>query len=476
MAEITNQDQPGEVIPDQDLPELDRLHITTHLFTSLPLLRDLLITETSQVQDHTVEDCLPLLSGENDQAKFSFNQHGIPWLNRDGHISFSHKCLRNLPSGYVAADASRPWMLYWALTGLYILGEDVSQYRDRVVNTLAPMQNPGGGFGGGHGHMSHAASSYAAVLSLILVGGENALNLIDRKKLWHWLGELKQPNGGFQVCIGGEEDVRGAYCSMVMISLLNLPLELPPTSKARTSKDDTFLTGLPEYLSRCQTFEGGLSESPGTEAHGAYAFCVLACLCVIGKPHEILKEYLDLPLLISWLSARQYAPEGGFSGRTNKLVDGCYSHWVGGCWPLIEAALNGPQPTDGPFNLKIPSLFSREGLIRYIMCCCQNEEGGGLRDKPSKYPDSYHSCYVLAGLSGAQHFHYFTEDGFKDFDGPLSFAFGWESVSASKGFPHPNENPVYDEDDTVNVVHPIFVIPAGLAEKTHRWFEERASF
>ena len=35
----------------------------------------------------------------------------------------------------------------------------------------------------------------------------------------------------------------------------------------------------------------------------------------------------------------QQTPEGGFSGRTNKLVDACYSWWVGGCWSLIEAAL-----------------------------------------------------------------------------------------------------------------------------------------
>ena len=30
--------------------------------------------------------------------------------------------------------------------------------------------------------------------------------------------------------------------------------------------------------------------------------------------------------------------EGGFQGRTNKLVDGCYSFWVGALLPLIQAA------------------------------------------------------------------------------------------------------------------------------------------
>lgn len=104
-------------------------------------------------------------------------------------------------------------------------------------------------------------------------------------------------------------------------------------------------------------------------------------------------SYLNLPRLISWLSARQYAPEGGFSGRTNKLVDGCYSHWVGGCWPLIEASLSGPQEgfaaAEAASVAKEESLFSRDGLIRYIMCCCQDlTRRGGLRDKPSKYETS----------------------------------------------------------------------------------------
>lgn len=92
---------------------------------------------------------------------------------------------------------------------------------------------------------------------------------------------------------------------------------------------------------------------------------------------------MDLPLLLSWLSARQYAPEGGFSGRTNKLVDGCYSHWVGSCWPLIQSALDGPQSTATPQSTSVGRLYSREGLTRYILACCQSKNGG-LRDKPGK--------------------------------------------------------------------------------------------
>jgi len=260
----------------------------------------------------------------------------------------------------------------------------------RVIATFRPCQTPTGGFGGGYGQLSHLASSYAALLSLVTVGGEETLDITDRRAMWHWLGRMKQLNGGFTMCEGGEQDVRGAYCAMVIVSLLNLPLELPPDSPARVKGDETFLTGLAEWVSRCQTYEGGIGAAPGNEAHGAYAFCALACLCVIGKPHETVNKYLNVPAFLQWLSSRQYAPEGGFAGRTNKLVDGCYSHWVGGCWALLEAALSAPaRPLNGLQSEETSGsalagyLWSREGLVRYILGCCQGKRGG-LRDKPSK--------------------------------------------------------------------------------------------
>jgi protein farnesyltransferase subunit beta len=202
--------------------------------------------------------------------------------------------------------------------------------------------------------------------------------------MWHWLGRLKQSDGGFRLCEGGEEDTRGAYCAMVLISLMNLPFELPPEAPARQNGLNAFGDGLGDYLSRCQTYEGGISAAPGNEAHGSYTFCALACLCLLGDPQDTLNEFMDLGLLLSWLSSRQYAPEGGFAGRTNKLVDGCYCHWVGGCWPLVQAALNGPQKTaDASGSAGLGSLYSTEGHTRYVLSCCQ-AESGGLRDKPSK--------------------------------------------------------------------------------------------
>ena len=52
-----------------------------------------------------------------------------------------------------------------------------------VIRTFRAAQNVTGGFGGGHGQASHIAPSYAVVLSLAMVGGADALDMIDRKAM-----------------------------------------------------------------------------------------------------------------------------------------------------------------------------------------------------------------------------------------------------------------------------------------------------
>lgn len=73
--------------------------------------------------------------------------------------------------------------------------------------------------------------------------------------------------------------------------------------------------------------------------------------------------------------------EGGFQGRTNKLVDGCYSFWQGASFPLINAILAKEKKY---FNSNNHWLFDQKALQEYILVCCQNPYGGFL-DKPKKY-------------------------------------------------------------------------------------------
>ncbi|KAA8894347.1 terpenoid cyclases/protein prenyltransferase alpha-alpha toroid [Sphaerosporella brunnea] len=437
---------------------------TPDVFSTLPVLRDTYITFTSTEQDNTVRKVIPLLSSRDDP---------LPNLKRKIHIEFLEAGLNEkLPSYMTVLDASRPWIIYWCLTGLSLLGVDVTIYRERVISSLTPLQNAIGGFGGSHGHMSHLAPSYAAVLSLATVGG-NALSLVDRRTMLKWLLSIKQPNGCFTVAVGGESDVRAIYCALTVISLLRLPVP------------KELIENTLEYLASCQTYEGGFAATPGgNEAHGGYTFCALAALCILLPPKK-LNETVDMPALVRWLSMRQYAPEGGLSGRTNKLVDGCYSTWIGGCWALIEAALGVDMP-----------LWSREGLIRYIMAATQCPYGG-LRDKPGKGADSYHTCYVLLGLGNAMYHHTFEETGEEaalEGEGlPLMAPFRWKGskvvpgvetlVEGFEGWPDMrfgDEAPVTVsgglKGDRVAMCHPIFNIRYEMVEEARRWGDGLVGF
>ncbi|KFY10576.1 hypothetical protein V492_04944 [Pseudogymnoascus sp. VKM F-4246] len=472
LEELSTDPESAEEEIWQDEPASPVIMATTYqipsLFTKEPPIHDLLSTETSEKQDEVVEICSPFLSAQSDQFSY-YNEHGVPHLLRQKHINFCHKQLGPLPAPFAKADAGRPWFFYWTLTALSALGEDVSQYRERLISTVAPLQNATGGFGGGHGQMSHLATTYATVLSLAMVGGEDAINSIDRKAMWQWLSMLKQSDGGFQMSIGGEVDVRGAYCAALLVKLLRLPLHLAEGSPAKTDENFNLYTGLGEYVSRCQTYEGGIASRPDTEAHGAYAFCALACLCILGDPRETLPKYLDVPTLISWLSSRQYAPEGGFAGRTNKLVDGCYSHWIGGCWPLLDACLAGSAESQGVVHNN--SLYSREALTRYILCCGQDTTNrGGLRDKPGMFSDGYHTCYLLVGLSSAQHKWSLKAPA----DDSLT-SLRWTSET----YPRKQDDgytQVFDEEDRVNSIHPVYVIPEGIAERVIQYCDSQERF
>ncbi|KAK3492286.1 terpenoid cyclases/Protein prenyltransferase [Neurospora hispaniola] len=492
----TSSQQNLDAITDDDFEYVDEEFVLSHsaeqqaqpepmipdLFKQPSLVKDDLITATSQLQDQTVEHCLPFLTGED--GPLDLNDYGLPKLNRDKHIKFLKQSLGPLPGRFVAVDASRPWYLYWCLSGLTMMGEDVSSYRDSVIETARTMQNESGGFGGGHGQTSHLATTYAVILAIALVGGEEAYDVIDKKAMWKWLCSLKQPDGGFQVCVGGEEDIRGAYIAAVIITLLDLPLDLTPESPAYDGRSN-LLTGLAEYVRSCQTFEGGISSQPNNEAHGAYAFCALACLAILDNPRRIIPSYLDVPRLVSWLSYRQYAPEGGFSGRTNKLVDGCYSHWAGGCFPLIEASLSPSGPgsekhkTATGLAAAPESLYSREGLIRYILCCCQDQtKRGGLRDKPYKMSDPYHTNYVLSGLSSAQHQWDLDSDPLPLPNGdttPSLAAVGADSVW--NVFPYIDENDqIYEDSDRVRPIHPAYAIPQKNVNAIRAYFQGRSGF
>ncbi|KAI0220903.1 CAAX farnesyltransferase (FTase) subunit beta, partial [Massospora cicadina] len=308
--------------------------------------------------------------------KFIGNK-GIDWerFRRESHISYLVDGLESLPEGYTGLVASQPWLCFWILQSLAILGYAFSpQLCQRVVETISRLQNATGGFGGGAGQVSHLATTYAAVHSLFIVGGERAYAVIDREKLYTWFLSLKQGDGSFRMCHGGEIDIRATYCVLACASLLNL---VTPE----------LVSGMGAFIAKCQSFDGGLGCYPGSESHGGYTYCGLAALALLQEGGRVAVDSVA-----RWAVDRQLLKEGGFQGRTNKLVDGCYSFWVGAVFPILSSFM-AADPVE---------LYDRDALKTYIVLACQSP-AGGLRDKPGKPSDYYHTCYVLSGLSISQH-------------------------------------------------------------------------
>lgn len=359
-------------------------------------------------------------------------------LLRDKHIDFVAKVFRGpLSSRFVSLDSSQPWMMYWCLHSCDLLSYKLSaSEEDGILESLQacwtdqPVQldrsqvpaeghrvvkssgeghtesrvtnPPAGGFGGGPGQLPHAATTYAAVLVLAILmtnnhAGARTYLASIRPPLSAWLASLQQPStGSFRMHHDGEIDVRATYCAAVVASLLALEDSIDARAAAA-------------YVASCQTYEGGFGGELWSEAHGGYTFCALAALVLLTKgltSSERWQPLLDLPALVGWLARRQMGYEGGFQGRTNKLVDGCYSFWQGSALTIASQLVlsHGDNNLLETMGRTVPEdhlLFDTAMLERYILLCAQEVEGG-LRDKPSKSRDFYHSCYNLSGLSTAQ--------------------------------------------------------------------------
>lgn len=401
-------------------------------FTSLWFVDEGQETDTSREQIACEKSCAKLLypfttayQHEETLAKcrdigFTNSENEVCLL-REKHVKYLMSALVNgLPSGFVVLDASQPWLLYWIFQALYLLDRSPTELYEKLISSLNTMKYPSGGYGGGPKQLPHCAPTYASVLALCSTGTVEAFQSIDRAGIYNFfLSVHDKESGGFCMHDEGEIDARGTYCVLSIARLLNI---LTPE----------LVEGAADFLLSCQSYEGGFGGEPFNEAHGGYNFCAVAGLIILGEAHR-----LDLNGLRRWLFCRQLPLEGGFSGRTNKLVDSCYSFWQGAAAALVNVIeVNGTDVSDleywkssmgggttsakdnstkeadedVPKMVKIdetsengPVIYNQYALQRYILHCAQAMEGG-MRDKPGKYRDFYHSCYSLSGLSIAQNF------------------------------------------------------------------------
>lgn len=343
---------------------------------------DGLSTYTSEEQDRTEQS---ILLNYNVYRNIEGCSKPKINLHKSKHLNYLKRGLHNLSDSYSCLDASRPWLCFWILHSLELLHEPIpEETASDIAAFLEKCQHADGGFCGGPSQLPHLAPTYAAVCALCILGRSwpRAYSVIDRVRLRAFLQRCIRPSGAVTMHEDGEEDVRGAYCAVVVARLTNV------------FTNDMFMNTV-DWIVQCQTYEGGFGGLPGLEAHGGYSFCGFAALALLGQEHKI-----NMRALLHWVSNRQMKLEGGFQGRTNKLVDGCYSFWQGGLFPILHNVLemHGDESVSGE-----NWMFDRVALEEYVLVNCQSTNGG-LLDKPGKNRDFYHTCYCLSGLSIAENF------------------------------------------------------------------------
>ncbi|POM67767.1 Prenyltransferase-like protein [Phytophthora palmivora] len=203
-------------------------------FTAMERYRfktDGLVTRTSTDQEECESSCslffFPLPELPLDQ-QLQLQQLGFPLLMREKHIAYLKRGLTRLSSGFVALDASRPWIIYWILHALELLDALPEDETERVISeiilwrldcknaakselylalgTLKHCWNDdhGGGFGGGPKQLGHTATNYASCLTLALLGTPEALEAVDRQTLYRFFLRRKHAaTGAFTANDGG---------------------------------------------------------------------------------------------------------------------------------------------------------------------------------------------------------------------------------------------------------------------------------
>lgn len=111
--------------------------------------------ELERVVAEQYSDLLPLEPQEREQCLV---------LLRERHARYLQGGLGALPAGFAALGVSRPWLCYWMLHGLALLGQPLprSLNEEDVVTFLSACQHSDGGYSGGTpGQLSHLAPTYA---------------------------------------------------------------------------------------------------------------------------------------------------------------------------------------------------------------------------------------------------------------------------------------------------------------------------
>jgi len=315
-------------------------------------------------------------------------------LTHNRHAKFFQRTLAVIPSSLSTFDTQRVTIAYFAISGLDLLdkldmvedhkasmvawlykclitpgsseedqiGEEVLSkcgFRGSPALKLSPSSRPSHPYD--HGHI---AMTYTALTSLLVLGDD--LGKVNRKAVIAGVRALQLPDGSFKAALeGGENDMRFLYCAAAICSILG-------------DWDGMNVEAALSYVLSSISYEGGIGQGPGLEAHGGSTFCGVAALKLMGKLDGLGDERLQR--LVRWCVLRQ-ADNSGFMGRPNKPEDTCYSFWVGATLSLLGRL----------------DMCDKEASRLFVLST-QDPVTGGLAKWVDTQTDPLHTYLGLSGL------------------------------------------------------------------------------
>ncbi|EEA22763.1 geranylgeranyl transferase type-1 subunit beta [Talaromyces marneffei ATCC 18224] len=380
-------------------------------------------------------------------------------FTKERHIKYFLRCLKTqLPYQYTSSDGGRILLGFFIIAGLDLLGAlqhvTTPEERQQYINWVYHCQHPQGGFRGftgtKFGDANHTAdnkawdpanvpATFLALQTLLMLGDD--LSRVKRRECLQWLPKLQRNDGSFGDLLGvgekisGGDDLRFCYCAAGIRYLLRGP-------HGTGVKDirDIDVVKLVAYIQSCQSYDGGLGETPFREAHAGLTYCAMGALTLlhrtgsIDQPEILSPQSERFQSLLGWLVSRQTtdleeeeeeddeadakenpAPTAqptqnetkaidlseqieklqdfmpldeaslkcaGFNGRLNKLADTCYCFWVTGTLGIMD---------------KIP-LIDVSGVRHYLLDKTQHIVGG-FGKSVGEAPDLYHAYLGLISLA-----------------------------------------------------------------------------
>ena len=288
------------------------------------------------------------------------------------HRDYLISMISGLPHQFESVCYQEPWLPYWFINSMHVLKlQNIGGFQvfnETIIQYLKKRISKDGGYASSPEQKGNTVLTYTAINSLATIGTEAAFKTIDRNKIYKFLLSVKQENGSFESETGSEADTRSTYCAICVASLLNI---LTPELEKNVV----------DFISKSQGYDGGFGPMPHCETHGGYGFCSIGALSILNSINSI-----NINKAINWCAKRQMPFSGGFNGRTNKLVDTCYTWWVGAMARTLADEAN------------IPPFWNDYGISNWVLTVCQSPNGGCF-DKPGVKVDLFHTMYGLTGLS-----------------------------------------------------------------------------